>query len=143
MRLHPSLLLAALFALAPALSAQTAPGDGADRTLEARDRRQVIDGALAELERSYVFPEVAVKMSAAVRSREAAGEYEPITGAKAFARKLTDDLQAVSRDKHIRVQYRAGGVPSGPGPGAGARSPARRSSPTTSRTSSARRSWAK
>ena len=82
-----------------------------DGSVDACARAEVIDYVLDGVNRSYVFPEVAAKMSDTVRERVAKGEYEPITGAREFAEKLTADLQAVSRDKHLRVHL-------GDGPGA-------------------------
>lgn len=44
-------------------------------------------------------------MEQAIRDRMAKKEYDEITSAKAFAEKLTKDLQDVSHDKHLRVRY--------------------------------------
>ena len=86
---------------AVAIIAADAKSDG---SVDARARSEVIDYVLNGLNRSYVFPEVAAKMSDAVRERVAKGEYDAITGAREFADKLTADLQAISRDKHLRVR---------------------------------------
>ena len=85
-----------------ALSAAAQPPAAA--TLDAATRSQVIDAALEALDKSYVFPEVAGRMAADVRRRDRAGEYA-IDDPEAFARKLTADLQSVSRDLHLRVRY--------------------------------------
>lgn len=76
--------------------------------IDARTRTEVIDRVLDGLDRSYVFPEVAGQMREAVRGRIRNGEYETINGAQEFADKLTADLQAVSRDKHLRVRLTGG-----------------------------------
>jgi C-terminal processing protease CtpA/Prc len=89
--------LAALLAL-PA-PAQQPP----DVTVDEAERAEVIDKALAALDRSYVFPELAPRMAQHVRAREKAGEYAALTGGREFARALTAHLQEVSRDKHLRV----------------------------------------
>lgn len=62
------------------------------------------NAACRALADSYVYPEVAKKMADAVRAKVAAGEYDAITDDAALARRLTDDLQAVSKDKHLRVR---------------------------------------
>jgi hypothetical protein len=41
-------------------------------------------------------------MRESLRSKAAANEYTSITSARAFAEKLTADLQAVSKDKHLK-----------------------------------------
>ena len=76
-----------------------------DLTIDAATRTKVIDGILKRLNDSYVFPEVAKKMEQSIRERVSNKEYDQITSAKAFATKLTEDLQAVSKDKHLRVRY--------------------------------------
>jgi len=76
-----------------------------DLTIDAATRTQVIDGILKRLNDSYVFPEVAKKMEQSIQERVSKKEYDQITSAKEFATKLTNDLQEVSHDKHLRVRY--------------------------------------
>jgi hypothetical protein len=76
-----------------------------DLTIDAATRTQVIDGILKRLNDSYVFPEIAKKMEQSIHERVNNKEYDQVTSAKEFATKLTNDLQAVSHDKHLRVRY--------------------------------------
>ena len=76
-----------------------------DLTIDAGTRTQVVDAILKRLNDSYVFPDIAKKMEQSIRERAEKKEYDQITSAKEFAKKLTDDLQAVSKDKHLRVRY--------------------------------------
>jgi hypothetical protein len=78
-----------------------------DMAIDEATRAQVIEGVLKNLQEAYVYPETAKRMEQAIRERVAKKEYEGITSAKALARMLTEHLQAVSRDKHLRVNYRA------------------------------------
>ena len=80
-------------------------------TVDSKTRGQVIDNLLQELNDSYVFPDVAKKMEADIRGRVSKNEYDSITAAKAFADKLTADLQSVSRDKHLRVRFSPQPIP--------------------------------
>lgn len=82
-----------------------------DLTLDAATRTQVIDGIFKRLNDSYVFPEVAKKMEQSIRERADKKEYDKITSAKEFATTLTNDLQAVSKDKHLRVRYSHTSIP--------------------------------
>src|SRR5215207_8222525 len=82
-----------------------------DLTIDASTRTQVIDGILTRLNDSYVFPEVAKKMEQSIRERAGKKEYDQITSAKEFATTLTNDLQAVSKDKHLRVRYSHAAIP--------------------------------
>ena len=97
------------FLAAPYLAAQGAPPR--DRAVDAAERRTVIDGVLARLNEAYVFPDTAVAMERAVRAHQRRGAYDAITSAQALAESLTAHLQAVSRDRHLRVRYSAEPLP--------------------------------
>lgn len=83
-----------------------AAGDArADATVDAATKSEVIEQVRSRLNQSYVFPDVGARMADALRDRSAKGEYEAITSAREFADKLTADLHAVSKDKHLWVAY--------------------------------------
>ena len=82
-----------------------------DLTIDAATRTQVIDGILKRLNDSYVFPDVAKKMEQSIREHVEKKEYDQLTSAKEFATKLTNDLQAVSHDKHLRIRYSHEAIP--------------------------------
>ncbi len=103
--LYALALLAALMIVDPNIVLGQGPPEQPDLTIDAATRQEVIQGLLKRLDDRYVFPDVAAKMAADVRARAGRGEYEQLTSARAFAEKLTNDLQAVSRDKHLRVRY--------------------------------------
>ncbi|HYG11930.1 MAG TPA: S41 family peptidase [Pyrinomonadaceae bacterium] len=88
-----------------------------DMMIDAAMRAQVIEGALKSLRESYVYPEVATRMEQAIRERAAKREYEEITSARQLAQTLTEHLQAVSRDKHLRVYFSPEPLPEGMGTG--------------------------
>ncbi|MDQ1557601.1 MAG: hypothetical protein QOD32_661 [Pyrinomonadaceae bacterium] len=92
--------------------------DQPDMTIDAATRTQVIEDTLRNLREAYVYPEVATRMEQAVRERASKKEYEGITSARQLAQTLTEHLQAVSRDKHLRVNYRAAVLGEGDIPGA-------------------------
>jgi hypothetical protein len=83
------------------------PPEQPDMTIDAGVRTQVIEGVLKNLQEAYVYPETAKRMEQAIRERVAKQEYEQVSSAKELAQMLTEHLQAVSRDKHLRVNYRA------------------------------------
>lgn len=82
-----------------------------DMPIEKATRTEVIEGILKRLNESYVFPETAKKMEESIRARVQRGEYEQISSALEFAKKLTADLQEVSRDKHLRVRFSRNPIP--------------------------------
>lgn len=104
-------LLALSFVLNPDMARAQQGFKQPDMAIDAAARTQVIDAVLKELNDRYVFPEVAKQMETNIRQRIAGKEYDSITSAEEFAKKLTEDLQSVSKDKHLRVRYSAQAIP--------------------------------
>ena len=67
----------------------------------------LIDNLLQKLHDHYIFPEVAQQMDAAIRARAGSGAYDELATSEELCRRLTEDLQAVSHDKHLRLFYHA------------------------------------
>ena len=97
------LLAAAAVAACPA--AQQAPP-----AIDAATRQQVIDGAIAHMQRAYIFEDVAAKMADALRAHVKAGAYDATTNGADFAAMLTTHLREVSKDKHLRILYNPAGI---------------------------------
>ena len=92
--------------------------------MDGETKSRVIDGAIANLNEFYVFPGTAKKMEDALRAHQKTGDYDSVNEAEAFARRLTDDLRAVSHDKHLGVNFSPAVLPKnqpGPNPDAEAR----------------------
>ena len=102
--------------LAPALLLLSAPVFAAAPPIESAERSRVVEGAIRHLDTAYVFPETAKKMAADLRSRLAKGEYDRITAGPELAKKLTEDLQGVSHDKHLRMLWSEEAIPVRPDP---------------------------
>lgn len=75
-----------------------------DMAIDAALRAQVIATLVPKMRASYVFPDVAEKMVAAVLAHDKRGAYNNDATANAFCDRLTTHLQEVSHDKHIRVR---------------------------------------
>ena len=106
-----SLLLAAAFVMLPMSGRAQQPQNLPDGTVDAATRNSVIDNLIKELNDGYVFDDVAKKMEADLRRRQDAKEYDSITSARSFAQKLTEDLQSVSKDKHLRIRFSPDVIP--------------------------------
>jgi hypothetical protein len=72
-----------------------------DRATKAR----VIEGAIGMLNEFYIYPETAKQMEQALQARQKQGAYDSVDDGNSFAKVLTDDLQKVSHDKHLRVNF--------------------------------------
>ena len=85
-----------------------------DLKVDAAERARIIEAAIGKLDEHYVFPEVAAKMAAAVREKNKRGGYDDVVAAPVFAMRLTEDLQGVSKDKHLRVNFSGPRIPDRP-----------------------------
>jgi C-terminal processing protease CtpA/Prc len=86
-------------------------GPQADMTIDAAQRNQVIDSLVSEMHKTYVFPALAKKVETALVQNRKRGAYDGITSAHALRDKLTADVQAVAKDKHLNVIYQATPIP--------------------------------
>jgi hypothetical protein len=101
------LLLATALPGASAAQSPVAP----DRTVDAAERRAAIEGILTLLNQRYVFPDTALAMAEAIRERQRRGDYDGIGSGRVFAESLTTHLQAVSKDRHLRVTHSVSVIP--------------------------------
>ena len=76
-----------------------------DITLDSAERKHVIDGAIAQLKEYYIDPETEKKMADALLTHESSGDYDRITDGNDFAKRMTDDLEDISHDRHLHVNY--------------------------------------
>lgn len=109
----PSIALAAalvtLIPPTPALQGPRRPEP--DMPITAAARTEVIDNVIQALKKSYVFPKVADEIETALRAQQKNKEFDKIDSSNAFATTLTERVQAISHDKHMRVRYRAEPIP--------------------------------
>lgn len=64
-----------------------------------------IDSINRKLNKNYVFPETATKMAEILNVNFKNGKYTALTNPGELARQLTNDLQEISKDKHLMVVY--------------------------------------
>jgi len=69
------------------------------------DKAETIQKILEVLEKRYVFPEIADSMVSYVNIFAESGKYDTISIEEEFAFQLTSDLQFVSKDLHLKVQF--------------------------------------
>lgn len=91
----------ALASIAVAVERSRGP---AARPIDADARARTVDAAARALRDEYVFPDVGAAMADAIRAALERGDYDAIGDDAALAARLSDDLQAISRDKHLRVR---------------------------------------
>jgi len=73
--------------------------------IDAAERARVIEGAIAQLDSFYVFPDVAKRMADSLHARLARGVYDRYDNGITFAARLRDDLHEVMHDKHLGLDY--------------------------------------
>ncbi|GAB3359376.1 S41 family peptidase [Lysobacter tyrosinilyticus] len=76
-----------------------------DMRIDKAIREEAIAGVIANLEKSYVFPDKAAVLTKQLRARMQRGDYDTVTSAEKLAETLTADLRRDSQDKHLEVRY--------------------------------------
>lgn len=69
------------------------------------DRKTIIDALNEKLAKNYVFPEVAEQIGAFLRQQLEGGHYDSINDMDGLGVALTRDVQSISKDLHMRVDY--------------------------------------
>ncbi|MCP8889927.1 S41 family peptidase [Sphingomonas faeni] len=72
-------------------------------TVSQAEKAAIVASLSTTLDANYVFPDVARKIEPALREHLAKGDYASITTKEAFAKRLTDDLLALTGDLHFFV----------------------------------------
>jgi retinol-binding protein 3 len=86
--------------LCAALGAQAVHPDPVD----ANERALVINQVLEKLRETYVREDVARTVEQDIRTRATSGDYDGLSDAGLFIKRLTEDLQAASGDKHLVIR---------------------------------------
>ena len=73
--------------------------------LDAAERAEVVDSIGDILERSYVFPEIGKQLQDLLDKNLTEGAYDDITDPIKFSEVLTQDVQSVNGDLHMRVRF--------------------------------------
>jgi hypothetical protein len=82
--------------------------------LDSAERQRVLDGAISNLKRHYIYPDVAQKMADTLLAKEKRGEYDAIDDGDAFAHQLTSQMRDVSHDLHLELVYSQDPLPPQP-----------------------------
>ncbi|MEM9387977.1 MAG: S41 family peptidase [Pseudomonadota bacterium] len=78
----------------------------AQAPMSSEEKSEVIDKIQRLIASDYVFPDEVDRVNGALEELNVAGRYDEVTTGEAFARALTDDLLAITNDKHYKVGYR-------------------------------------
>jgi retinol-binding protein 3 len=73
-------------------------------TIDKSYRSRTIDTISNLIAANYVFPEKAKGYASQLQFRKQAGAYDSLADLSRFAKRLTDDLQTITGDKHILVR---------------------------------------
>ena len=67
-------------------------------------QKRIVDKIATAYERQYVFPEKGKEVGKYLQTQFDLGKYNGLSG-KDLAEKLTDDMRAITNDKHVRVNF--------------------------------------
>jgi len=80
-------------------------------TLTGEEKAAFIEKAVQLLVDKYIFTDVAQKIEKEIKDKAASGAFDQLTNPERFAERLTQELQAISHDKHM-VVFVTGNPPS-------------------------------
>jgi len=103
MKSTSSIVPAVMLALTSASVTAAVYAQQVSAPLNETDRRAVVESAARMLRERYVFPDVGDKAASAIESALGAGQYAGLDQLTAFAQRLTEDVGAIARDKHLRI----------------------------------------
>jgi Peptidase family S41/N-terminal domain of Peptidase_S41 in eukaryotic IRBP len=83
-------------------------------TLDAAERQVVVNGAIANLTKYYVNPDLGSQMADALRAHEKNGDDDAATDGEAFAVLLTQQMRDLSHDRYLMMVYSAVPNPENP-----------------------------
>lgn len=104
-------IVVSAFACLPAFAQMPGAPDQADMHMTISSRGKLIDSLITEVNRSYVFPDMARKVDATLRAQQRQGAFDNIDSAQKLSEVLTNQLQATTNDRHLRVRYSAEAIP--------------------------------
>jgi hypothetical protein len=119
MRHTNSIIGVVLLALTCSFIVAAPVGPQVTGTLDAASRSAVVAAAARMLRERYVFPDVGDQAARAIEAALGGGGYDNLDQPGAFAQRLTEDMRAVAKDKHLRITA----------PGAPAAAPSAESAP--------------
>jgi hypothetical protein len=90
--------LAIVFVSITNLSAQ-------NNDLTKKEKKEIVKLASEKLLETYIDLDVAMKMSSAIKANFKSNKYKSISNPKEFSKRLTQDLQKVSKDLHLKVNF--------------------------------------
>lgn len=101
---------------APPADPPPQPGPAQVAPFDAKAESDVVEAAAKALTENYIFPDKAAVAAALIRDNLQKGRYAGMDK-PAFAKQLTDDLQSVTHDKHMRVNVLGAPPPEAAGKG--------------------------
>jgi len=71
--------------------------------LDRDTKATIIDSVQFHLDKTYIFAGTAEKMGKALKKNLKKGKYDDFTSLDAFTRKLTEDMEEISKDRHLWI----------------------------------------
>jgi hypothetical protein len=80
-------------------------GHLAQPAIDNQTKSQTVDALVKAMNDEYYFPDIAKQVESALKAKLSSGAYGGITEGPAFAKALTDDMNALCHDAHLRVRF--------------------------------------
>lgn len=100
MKIHFKTMLLMLFVIVQNVAAQDTK-----RPLNTKDKKAVVAAIKTHIEESYIDLELSKKMIIELDRNLKSGKYTKIISPDEFSKTVTEDLQDISKDLHLKVRY--------------------------------------
>ncbi len=96
-----------IFAIATAvcLAITTLASAQGSQPVTPKEVKQSVESLIRQMNDNYIFPDVAKEAEAMLRNNLKKGTYKNLKDGKQLAEKLTADLRALVKDRHLGVYY--------------------------------------
>ncbi len=78
--------------------------------------KEIVQCLSEKVKTYYIFPDIAQQISTRLQKHLADGEYSNITNGNVLSKVLTEHIQEINQDKHLRIQWSSVPLPDHQGP---------------------------
>lgn len=100
MKNYFKMILLALF-----LIVQNAMAQDSKRLLDTKEKKAIISAIKTHIEKSYIDLDLSKRMMIELDKNLKSSKYQKITSPVEFSKTLTEDLQSISKDLHLKVRF--------------------------------------
>lgn len=92
------------------LIVQNAMAQDSKRLLDTKDKKAIVSAIKIHIEKSYIDLDLSKRMTIELDKNLKSNKYKEVTSPVEFSKILTEDLQHISKDLHLKVRFEPGHI---------------------------------